>query len=99
MDTTTCLFCHERPVPMDRWNLRCDECRRIQKEKDEAEKRNIAFHNRQPAAVIRPDGTQNTTVFVDKFGVEVPNHGYNLDQDPHGWKKNGKQGAERTMIR
>jgi hypothetical protein len=43
---------------------------------------------RVPAAVIEVEGKK---IFVDKFGKEVKDHGYNLDKDPRGWMRNKKK--------
>lgn len=99
MKTTTCLFCNDpaHQVPIQRWNMRCAECKKIQTKKDEEEQR-LSIQSRDPAAIIHPDGTEKTEVFVDKFGKETKNPGYNLKEDPRGWKFTGTQPHPAVMI-
>lgn len=97
MDVVLCLTCRKNPVPVGRWNLPCEECRA--KKADDHEKKDISIHQRQPAAVIKPDDTENTNIFVDKHGKEVRNPGYDLENDPRGWKFTGKKPIRGTIIK
>lgn len=90
-----CLFCHKNKVPMRDWNKRCPSCKAEQKKKDEEEQR-ILIGKREPAAVIKPE--EGGEVFVDKFGKEVDNPGYDLVNDPRGWKYTGAKRRERQVI-
>lgn len=91
-----CLFCHKNKVPLQDWNRRCKECKALQKDKDEQEKR-VILGSRMPAAVIKTDNGEE--IFVDKFGDPVENPGYDLKNDPRGWKHTGKLPKERTIIK
>lgn len=93
-----CMFCHKNKVPIEDWNKRCEECRKKQAIKDkEEEARMIMTGKRLPAAVLEV-GAEKQEVFVDKFGKEVDNPGYDLKNDPRGWKYTGKIKQNRTMI-
>lgn len=96
---TQCMFCHKNMVPVSRWNLPCDECKQLRKTENEQPTASLPIHNRKPAAVVRPDGTEKTDIFVDKFGTPVPNPGYDLGRDPHGWEYTGKLKQRGTQIR
>lgn len=97
--TSICLFCKKNEVEIEDWNKRCTECRAKQKQKDEIEKQqiNVGIGKRMPAAVITLDNGQK--VFVDKFGQEVDNPGYDLEHDPRGWSYTGAKQKERTIIK
>lgn len=99
MAVSICLFCKKNEVPMSRWNRRCDECRQKQAQKDENEKKQIdmGIGKRIPAAVITIDNT-GQKVFVDKFGREIENPGYDLENDPRGWRHT-KTIKESTFIK
>lgn len=90
-----CLFCHKEKVPMKDWNKRCQKCKEVQKKKDEEEQR-VLVGRRLPAAVIEPDS--GGKVFVDKFGKEVDNPGYDLTNDPRGWAYTGTKPRTKEMI-
>lgn len=81
---TLCAYCHKNLVPIGKWNRKCDECKEKAKEKKaDVKKTGRGLTTRIPAAVIKTD--DGTEVFVDKFGKEVDNPGYDLKNDPRGW--------------
>lgn len=94
-----CLFCKKNEVPMEKWNRRCDECKVKQAAKDEIEKQQIdvGIGRRIPAAVITIE-KNGQKVFVDKFGREIDNPGYDLNNDPRGWKHTGAI-KDKTFIK
>jgi hypothetical protein len=94
-----CLFCKKNEVPLNDWNRRCTECREKQKKKDEIEQQQLAMGigKRTPAAVITLENGEK--VFVDKFGKETDNPGYDLKNDPRGWGFTGKSKPERKIIK
>lgn len=94
-ETALCLFCKVNRVALKDWNKRCEECRAIRK-KEEDEEMSVTVGKRDPAAIIETDGGQE--IYVDKFGKEVPNPGYDLSKDPRGWKKNGYLPQGKTII-
>lgn len=75
--------------------MRCPQCRKEQKEKDEQEQR-VMVGQRSPAAMITTEDGQ--TVMVDKFGKEVDNPGYDLKNDPRGWTFSGTRPKKRETI-
>ncbi len=88
-----CPKCGNNEV--DRWDKLCKECKDKTlepiKTTDQA-----TVGRRMPAAIIETEDGQK--VFVDKNGKEVKNHGYNLDQDPRGWERNGRMPKKRKII-
>lgn len=96
--TAICLFCGKNEIPIEDWNKRCGLCRAEQAKKDEIEKQQIdmGIGKRLPAArIVTDDGKE---VWVDKFGREVDNPGYDLQNDPRGWQKTGTAPKEKTII-
>jgi|SRR5581483_4298881 len=94
-----CLFCHKDEVAIEDWNKRCLKCKAKVREKEEIEKKQLdmGIGKRMPAArIVTEDGRE---VWVDKFGREVDNPGYDLKNDPRGWQKTGTQPKERTLIK
>lgn len=87
------MWCKKNPVDLKRWNKRCDECKEkgVTKKKSEVE-----IGQAQPAAVLTDK--RGKQVFVDKFGKVVDNPGYDLNNDPRGWKYNGKEKKDQTMV-
>lgn len=93
-----CLFCQTHQVPLSQWNKRCPVCREEQAKKDHAEReRLLQLGKRDPAAIIETEN--GAQVFVDKFGQEVENPGYDLKNDPRGWSKTGTRPKKVEMIR
>lgn len=94
--TSVCLFCKKNPVPMSKWNLRCDECKKkwLSENRKEIE---ISLVRREPAAIIETE-EEATEIVVDKFGREVKDVEYDTKNDPHAWIKNGKQKLNPTAI-
>lgn len=89
-----CLFCGQEEVDLADWNKRGPKCRAEQKEKDEEEK--IRIIKPLPAArIVTEDGRE---VWVDKFGREVENPGYDVKNDPRGWNKTGLVQGKREVI-
>lgn len=76
-----CLYCKRNRVPLEFWNRRCEECKKnkVKKKVDKA----VTVAKRLPAAVLQRG---DETIFVDKFGVPVEDHNYDLKNDPRGWK-------------
>lgn len=90
-----CLFCKENKVPLKDWNKRCGSCKAKQEAIDQKEQE-VIIGKRQPAAIIKTeDGRQ---VYVDKFGKEVENPGYDLKNDPRGFKYTGTTKDRKTII-
>ena len=97
LDKTTCSFCNVTEIPASRWNLRCDDCKMKLGRERIKNKPTVRVGRRMPAAVVtEADGRQ---VFVDKHGKEVKDHGYNIEDDPHGWKATGKLKQRPTLIK
>ena len=99
--TSICLFCNKYEVPIERWNKRCTDCATKQAQKDTIEKQQIdmGIGKRLPAAIIEiTDKGKTQEVFVDKFGREVENPGYDLKNDPRGWNYTRTQKGSRSII-
>ena len=96
VDSATCMFCHTNKVPLKDWNKRCSDCKKLQQTKDEEEQR-VNVKSRQPAAIITTEGGEK--IFVDKFGKEVKNPGYDLQNDARGFKYTGTAPKQRTFIK
>lgn len=96
VDTSICLFCKKNPVPVAKWNMRCEECKKkwLKEKKSEGE---FGLVSREPAAIIQPDGT-DTEIVVDKFGREIPGVKYDKKNDDHAWIKNGQKKVTKTAI-
>lgn len=95
-DKAICLFCKDTEVLIADWNKRCPKCKEKQTSKDEQEKK-ITVGKRMPAArIVTKDGKE---VWVDKFGEPVDSPGYDLKNDPRGWKKTGTQPNIREVIK
>ena len=95
-ETAVCLFCHEEKVPLADWNKRCPKCKEKQQAIDAVEEaQQIQFGKRQPAVIVTEGGQR---VFVDKFGKDVDNPGYDLDNDPRGWGHTGSSPSDRKTI-
>lgn len=94
---TTCLFCKKNKVLMRDWNKRCAECKaQIRAEEEKAEIQ-MGIKHRMPAAVITTE--KGHRVFVDKFGEELDNPGYDLENDPRGYKHTGALPKDKpTMV-
>lgn len=93
--TAICLFCKVNKVELIDWNKRCNSCKAEQKEIDKKEQ-DLIIGKRLPAAIIKTDDGRD--VYVDKFGREVDNPGYNLKNDPRGWKYTGKVKDKKIII-
>jgi hypothetical protein len=99
--TSICLHCKKNEVPIENWNKKCDECREKQAKKDAIEMAQIdmGIGKRLPAAVLDVDIKGKTQkVFVDKFGREVENPGYDLEGDPRGWGYTKTEPKKRDVI-
>jgi hypothetical protein len=99
---SVCCFCNKSEVPVEKWNMRCPECKAKQVAQDAIEKKQIemGIGKREPAAIIEPEVDGKPTgqkVFVDKFGTEVENPGYDLENDPRGWRYSGARPKERSV--
>ena len=94
--TSVCLFCNVSEVALKDWNKRCAKCREKQRKIDEAEQKNFSIGQAMPAAVITTE--DGTKVFVDKFGREVPNPGYDLENDPRGWSYTRGGNNKKTVV-
>lgn len=86
-DTAICLFCNKERVPLADWNKRGPNCKAKLKVEQEKEEKNqsVIIGKRLPAAIINPDAAPEENVFVDKFGKETENPGYDLKNDPRGY--------------
>lgn len=89
-----CTNCGENWVSVTAVPPLCAECR-IKRKSEEEEinkitQQEVHIVSRQPDAIIDHNGQK---VFVDKFGNEVKNPGYDLENDPRGWGyTKGKKG-------
>lgn len=90
-----CLFCNETNVEQRDWNKRCVKCREKQREKDVHEMQIIVGKSLPAARLVTEDGQE---IWVDKFGREVTNPGYDIENDPRGWKYTGTEGKKRDTI-
>lgn len=88
-----CLYCHTEEVDQKKWSRPCVKCLKLQSSKSKV---NVEIGKRLPSAVIVDDN--GNKVFVDKFGVEVEEHDYDLDSDPRGWKTAGLISDENEII-
>lgn len=95
-----CLFCKKTEILIFDWNKRCPECRAKLKAKEDIEKKQIdmGIGKRMPAAIIEVQDNKKTQVYVDKFGREVENPGYDLQHDPRGWNYTGIKPKEKKFI-
>lgn len=91
--TAICLFCNKTEIPLTDWNKRCSDCKQklLKEEENEQQKIRLGLLQRTPAAIIKVTESNNKEhdVYVDKFGVETDNPGYDLKNDPRGWGKTG----------
>lgn len=76
-----CSFCHKGLIPANRWYKRCELCKGNNVDKSKSRKVS-AIQNRDPSAIIETES--GAKVFVDKYGKEVDNPGYDLQNDSHG---------------
>lgn len=99
-----CLFCNETEVLQKDWAKRCKNCKAKQRLIDEQEINaiNMGIIKRQPAAIIdvldKEEHSTGEQVYVDKFGREVDNPGYDLKNDPRGWKTTGALKKEKGEM-
>lgn len=89
-----CMFCRVNKVPLERYNQRCEECKTKVKSEN-VESGGVTVGKRMPAAVIETQDGEK--IFVDKFGKEVKDHGYDLNNDPRGYNRNGRT-KNKTII-
>lgn len=89
-NVTLCIVCKKNRVPMNRWQIPCKKCRRKAKSQQ-----NVRIGKKIPAAVVEQNGKR---IFVDKFGKEVKDHGYDLDRDPRGNIPAGKVKSNSIII-
>lgn len=88
-----CIVCGEQRVK--RFSQKCTSCKSLGGG-DAKKYEGLAVLKRVPSArLITGDGAE---VFVDKNGKEVTDHGYDLENDPRGWKRTGTQKPKRTII-
>lgn len=75
-----CSFCGQNLVLLKDWNKRCAQCKNggVPRHLED----DIRIVKRDPAAIIETEN--GSTVFVDKFGKDVDNPGYDLQNDPRG---------------
>lgn len=90
-----CLFCKKNKVPIEKWNRPCESCKK-KRSKAKGTKIDIMIGKRMPAAVLENDKGQK--VFVDKHGVPVKDHGYDLENDPRGTNVSGKGKKYKKII-
>jgi len=89
-EMVVCRICRTTKVPKIKAMIKCENCK--SKRTVDA---GIGISNRQPAAIIQTESGEK--VFVDAHGKEVEGHGYDLKNDPKGYKKQGLI-KERTII-
>lgn len=70
--------------------------RKVNIDKLRRAKYTVNVSKRTPAAVI--EDANGNKVFVDKFGKEVQDTGYDLKKDPRGWIKNGYLKPQAELI-
>lgn len=101
---TLCKYCGKGRVPVTKATRRCSECKG---QGEETPGNGVTLGHRVPAATVKPTITKSTgevttapnRAFVDKFGKEIENPGYDLDHDPNGWGFTGtKPIKERITI-
>jgi hypothetical protein len=92
--TAICIKCKKNTVARSKALRPCSECLKKNSPTTEV---GIAIGHRDPAAVIEP--VTGAEVFVDKFGKEVKNPGYDLKNDPRGWGFTGKHQGKRVVIK
>jgi len=95
--TAVCLFCNVTEIPIEDWNKRCSSCKEKQKKLDKKEIIDAGIGKRQPAAIIETEAKQK--IFVDKFGRETDNPGYDIVNDPRGWKFTGNLPPSKEIIK
>lgn len=93
-ETSVCLFCKENRVPIKKWNKPCEDCKSKQKKTKTSV--DLGIGKRQPAAVW--ENEDGDKIVVDKFGVPVEDHGYDLDNDPRGHKTTGTSKGKKEII-
>lgn len=86
-----CLTCRKNPVK--RYTQSCDDCKK--KRSEQSFNPEVVIARKQPAAVVTTE--DGATVFVDKHGRQVKDHGYDLENDPRGYVRSG-QIAKKTKT-
>lgn len=87
-----CMTCGINKVK--RFTKLCENC--SEKVRESSNYDNSGVGKRVPTArIVTEEGVE---VFVDKNGREVTDHGYDLENDPRGWKRTGTQKPKRTII-
>lgn len=89
-----CIQCKKNKVPLGKSLRPCEECRKSKSRTSSPG--DVAVSQGEPAAIVETDEGQK--IFVDKFGKEVPNPGYDLKNDPRGWRHTGKLKDKPTII-
>lgn len=92
-----CLWCHVTVMPIERWNRKCENCKKkAVGAKVKVTESKAIIGSREPAAVWEDD--RGNQVFVDKRGKPVKNPGYDLENDPRGWEHTGTKKKNKTII-
>ena len=89
-----CYVCKTNLLPLAKGNRPCDECKKKQIEYGPTSDVGVQFAKRDASAVIETESGQE--VFVDKFGNDVDNPGYDTKNDPRGWRRSGTK--KKTKI-
>jgi hypothetical protein len=92
-----CLACKTADVPMEKWNIPCADCLQKRKVIRKDEKANVHIGRRLPFAAVKLDES-GKMIFVDKYGKEVHDHGYDLEHDPRGYQKTGTAPKKIEVI-
>lgn len=88
-----CLYCGKAEVDNKRWNRPCAKC---VKNRAQDNKIRVMQGSKQVSAII--EDSNGHKLYVDKFGVPVDKHSYDLVNDPRGYKASGKIGEKLQII-
>lgn len=95
-DTVLCIKCRVHRVPARKWDTPCEVCKGEEEDQQIKAGKDVSVGKRMPAAVIKTEDGRE--IVVDKFGKEVSDHGYDLKNDPKGWKKVGRIKNTKIII-
>ena len=89
-----CGYCHKNTIPIGKWNRPCKSCKK--KKDTQSEQEGVYLKNKEPSAIIKDE--KGREIYVDKYGDVVENPGYDLKEDPRGWKYTGKRTRNKEII-
>lgn len=100
--TALCFMCKKNRVPLALWNKPCDDCKKKlkaavsnpqpQSGEEKAKVIPMKLGKKLPAARLEKPKTRiepKKDIYVDKYGREVENPGYDPINDPRGWQATG----------